>query len=282
MTRICRYCGSELDPNSRFCTKCGKPVDDIETAENTEETLDFLALRGLGEVSRRTIQEEMPEVPARQTAVPHHEEATKTEPLPAPEPEKKPRRKKEKDPEESSHPVLTSILSLVLVALIGAIVVFMVKPSVYDPILSIFNKAPVPAPTPETTPVTVVDEPEETPTPEVTAETEPEETPEATEEPEPTITPEPTPEATPEPTPSQSASSEKIGDIRVRISNLHIRKGPSTKYASVGAAQKNKSYPVYESKASGEYVWYRIGKNQWIADKNGQYAVFTPDVMDDD
>ena len=290
----CKYCGKPVDPASRFCTACGKPVDmtaeevkfpedpdfnavpaeEKVTPEEEEDTLDILDFNALRDsFLEKTEQVEVQEAPEIVT----HKPEVHTEAVP-----KQTAAKKEKtaempyvyeddeddeDEREGGHPILTGLLVALLLAAAAGAILFMIRPQVFDPVLNLFKPRQTAAPV--TTPV-VVDEP--TPAPEVTPTPEASPTPEAT----------PAEEAAPTPTPEQAVIAETIGEAVVKIDDLNIRSGPSTEYASLDVAVQGHTYPVFESKDGGGYTWYRIGDGQWVADRNGRWVEFTPNVLDDD
>ena len=57
---------------------------------------------------------------------------------------------------------------------------------------------------------------------------------------------------------------------------INVRQGPSTESAAVGSVYEGEEYHVYEIEKAGEYTWYRIGDDQWIADGGG-WVEFTAD-----
>ncbi len=301
----CKYCGKPLDPASRFCTNCGRPAqytaeavsfpEDPDFEKKSEETIvaakedsDTLDVLDFNALRREDSSESTEQLSPEEEAVISYAKAAPSHIAPVPEtkPETEPEEEEEEEEEEDDeeHPLLVSILALLLVAVAACAVIYMIKPSLFDPVLGIFSRKETAA---ETTPVTVPEEtpvPSETPapTPETTPEPEPTVTP--TQAPTPTPTPAPTPTPTPAPTPTptpKAVVADTMGEAVVRIGNLNIRSGPSTKYGSLGTAQKGKTYPVFESKASGGYTWYRIGDNQWIADKDERWVDFKPNVLDD-
>ncbi|NLH92520.1 MAG: sigma-70 family RNA polymerase sigma factor [Atopobium sp.] len=66
-------------------------------------------------------------------------------------------------------------------------------------------------------------------------------------------------------------SSSTEGTVTVLIDKLNIRSDASQSASRVGTADKT-SYPVYESKVSDGYTWYRIAENEWIASKEGEWT----------
>lgn len=95
-------------------------------------------------------------------------------------------------------------------------------------------------------------------------------------EPEPEPTPEPTvePTPTPEPTPEPEVENKTLGKVTV-LTDLNVRPMPSTNGDPIDAVYYGQEFDVYEIKETGEYTWYRIGENRWIAD-NGTFLRYTP------
>ena len=62
-----------------------------------------------------------------------------------------------------------------------------------------------------------------------------------------------------------------IGYANVLVENLNIRSAPSLEGERISVAPYPYGYAVYEIKEADGYAWYRIGRNRWIADKNGSY-----------
>ncbi len=67
-------------------------------------------------------------------------------------------------------------------------------------------------------------------------------------------------------------SEDPIGSVEVLVNALRIRKSPNTDAEIRFKSNKDDRYPLYEISSSGEYTWYRIGHEAWIADKNGEYV----------
>lgn len=67
-----------------------------------------------------------------------------------------------------------------------------------------------------------------------------------------------------------------IGKVNVKTARIRFRKGPSTsstdtkKRTAVGDV-----YDVYEKTTGEGYNWYRVSKDEWIADNNGKWMTFT-------
>lgn len=53
--------------------------------------------------------------------------------------------------------------------------------------------------------------------------------------------------------------------IFIKVSDLRIRKGPSTATEQLGFCKSNSYYNIYESKICKDYVWFRIGSDAWCA-----------------
>lgn len=62
---------------------------------------------------------------------------------------------------------------------------------------------------------------------------------------------------------------------------MNVRTGAGTNYSVVGQANTGSIFNYYESKSNGEYLWYRIAENQWVAqDKNKTYLEILPKEVD--
>ena len=72
-----------------------------------------------------------------------------------------------------------------------------------------------------------------------------------------------------------SGTADSIGHITVKVDKLNIRRTPATDGEKAGQANTGDEYPVYETSAGEGYTWYRISENQWIADKDQEWAEFT-------
>lgn len=92
-------------------------------------------------------------------------------------------------------------------------------------------------------------------------------TPEPTQVTEPTESPEPTEGTAPNETNNNGGILGKvtIGDNMA----INIRTSPNTSSEVVGTVYTSEIYDVYEVKEEGDYTWYRIGDNRWIADGGG-------------
>ena len=67
------------------------------------------------------------------------------------------------------------------------------------------------------------------------------------------------------PTATTTTSSTTTFKVRVKIENLHVRKGPGSSYASTGYCKPG-TYTIVESKTSGGYTWGRLKSGAgWIA-----------------
>ena len=61
------------------------------------------------------------------------------------------------------------------------------------------------------------------------------------------------------------------GTVTVLADNLNVREKPSSAANAVDLVYKDESYPFDAMMENGGYTWYRIGENEWIADKDGEY-----------
>ena len=104
----------------------------------------------------------------------------------------------------------------------------------------------------------------------------------ATAVPAPTEGPKPTdgPAPTQNPTPTQAPRDpvEPIGSVTVLVNALRVRSAPNTSGSELGKTTKGETFRVYAVSQAEGYTWYRIGKDAWIADKNGDYASFSKDT----
>ena len=63
---------------------------------------------------------------------------------------------------------------------------------------------------------------------------------------------------------------EVIGSLEVLAEDgINVRTEPSTESDIVEAVEYGRKLDVYETTDDGTYTWYRIGKDQWIADGGG-------------
>ena len=72
-----------------------------------------------------------------------------------------------------------------------------------------------------------------------------------------------------------TVNKDDIGTIKIITAALRIRSGPGTEYEQVSLAYMGDMFKVYEKTNNNGYNWYRIGNGQWVADKNGEYVLFT-------
>ncbi|MBR3358691.1 MAG: zinc ribbon domain-containing protein [Solobacterium sp.] len=80
--------------------------------------------------------------------------------------------------------------------------------------------------------------------------------------------------ARPEMTSDPSALGNAIGTVRVKVTKLHIRTQPATAADLVGDAREGATYTYYAAEEGEGYTWYRIGRDQWIADQ-GEWLEIT-------
>lgn len=64
---------------------------------------------------------------------------------------------------------------------------------------------------------------------------------------------------------AKPSEEESIGTVTVNISNLTIRSGASSSDSQVGLCMNGATYPYFEEQQNGDYTWYRINKDEWIA-----------------
>jgi hypothetical protein len=69
---------------------------------------------------------------------------------------------------------------------------------------------------------------------------------------------------------------ESIGKLTVEISDLTIRTGAGVSTSRAGICMNGAVYPVFETKTSDGYTWYRINATQWVAN-DGTWAVYEAD-----
>jgi hypothetical protein len=66
------------------------------------------------------------------------------------------------------------------------------------------------------------------------------------------------------------------------LTDLYVRAEAGTDYPAVGMAVKNGIYNYYETKKSGDYTWYKIAENNWVAqNSNNTYLSIMPKKEDD-
>ena len=70
------------------------------------------------------------------------------------------------------------------------------------------------------------------------------------------------------------ALGNAVGTVRVKVTKLHIRTQPATTADLVGDAREGATYTYYAAEEGEGYTWYRIGKDQWIADQ-GEWLEIT-------
>lgn len=69
--------------------------------------------------------------------------------------------------------------------------------------------------------------------------------------------------------------NENTPQIRVIVDNLRVRTGHSTNSSVLGFTQNKDIYNDLETYNDGTYIWHRIDKEQWIADK-GEWLEILP------
>ena len=73
--------------------------------------------------------------------------------------------------------------------------------------------------------------------------------------------------ARPEMTTDPEALGNALGTVRVKVARLRIRTKPSTSADLTSEAREGATYTYYATENAEDYTWYRIGKEQWIADQ---------------
>lgn len=53
---------------------------------------------------------------------------------------------------------------------------------------------------------------------------------------------------------------------------LRIRAKPNTESEIVGHAEKNRTYEILDIVQGGDYTWYKIGEDQYIASREGDWT----------
>lgn len=69
------------------------------------------------------------------------------------------------------------------------------------------------------------------------------------------------------------SNEDTIGTLTIKASDLTIRRGAGTDSDQAGISMEGAVYPVFEKKVNGDYTWYRINAEEWIANE-GTWAVF--------
>ncbi|MBR4462479.1 MAG: SH3 domain-containing protein [Erysipelotrichaceae bacterium] len=73
-----------------------------------------------------------------------------------------------------------------------------------------------------------------------------------------------------------SSSDEPLFTAKIKYNDINIRTSPTTQADNiVGTVNKGETYKVYEALANEGYLWYRIGEDKWIADKNTTWTTLT-------
>lgn len=62
--------------------------------------------------------------------------------------------------------------------------------------------------------------------------------------------------------------------LKVNVNNLNVRLNPSTDAPIIGLAKYNGIYNYYESKLLGDYTWYKIADNEWLANKDNWCTIY--------
>lgn len=263
MSKYCTNCGKPLEPGVRFCTNCGAELSEdeinneldlpkphksmLDEADGTPGTLTQIVneLNNL-EVTEPVIVSEIPE--------PEPEpEPVKAEPAPAPA--KKTRKKKKAAPkkEEEEEEIVRykhrkwPWILLLIIALLAGGTWWLAnnRPDILDKGLEKITEwtglefPKFDTSVPEDEKPALIDE---TPRPEMTSD--------------------------------PAALGNALGTVRVKVTSLHIRTQPTTSGDLVTDAKEGATYTFYDIQEADSYTWYRIGKEQWIAD-NGDWLEVT-------
>lgn len=70
---------------------------------------------------------------------------------------------------------------------------------------------------------------------------------------------------------TDTACSEKV--LEIKADSIRIRRSPYTVSEQVGTAVMGERYTYSETMADPEYIWYKIGEEQWIADQNHEWII---------
>ncbi|MBR4445245.1 MAG: zinc-ribbon domain-containing protein [Solobacterium sp.] len=269
MSKYCTNCGKPLEPGVRFCTYCGYELpapntDDLELPEPSRSILDEPTDGNPGTMT--SIINELSNIevtePVIVSSIPEPEpepEPVKPTPAPAPvQPKKKAVKKtvkKKAQPAEEEKEIVRYkhrkwpwvLLLLIALCAGGTWWLYNNRPDLLDKGLQ------------KITDITGLEFPkfDTTPAPEP-------ETPAFIEE-----------TARPEMTTDPSALGNAVGTIRVKVTKLRIRSGPATSSELIADAREGATYTYYATEEGEGYTWYRIGKDQWVADQ-GEWLEVNP------
>lgn len=96
----------------------------------------------------------------------------------------------------------------------------------------------------------------------------------------PAASPTPSSETTAAPeTPDATANPDgsAIGKAVILEDIINVRTAPDTGAAILGIVEIDSQHDVYEIRSDGDYTWYRIGDEQWIADSHDEWVKYTPE-----
>ena len=72
--------------------------------------------------------------------------------------------------------------------------------------------------------------------------------------------------------PTKTVERDRNKDQLQVLTTLYIRAEAGTEYPAIGLAVENGIYDYFETKEAGDYVWYKIAENNWVAqNKNNTY-----------
>ena len=75
---------------------------------------------------------------------------------------------------------------------------------------------------------------------------------------------------------NQQNGEDVIGFAEVLVNELYVRNVPNTKGNDpIRFAEERKVYSVYDIYDDGQFTWYQIGDEEWIADKDGEWVSFS-------
>ena len=69
-----------------------------------------------------------------------------------------------------------------------------------------------------------------------------------------------------------TAAGEDQKTVTVITDKLRIRAKPNTESEIVGHAEKNRTYEILDIVQGGDYTWYKIGEDQYIASREGDWT----------
>lgn len=260
--QYCMNCGSIVDDSTGYCPVCGEPLGQkVEKKEETTQTTINVAfpkdpeIESTQQIPVEVQQQTLPHIPSQNVQVDDEEEDEKpVNPVkkflsrivfePDEEEYDEPKKtRSHSDDEESSFPVLPVVLVVIVSILIGSIgYLWIARPDVLNSGLKTIGLG-LPGYQEEV-------------------------------KPEPTTTAEPTAsaEATVEP---EVTAEPSLGTVTVAIESINIRSLPSTSGDALGKAKNGTSYEILDKESAEGYTWYKIGEDQWIADKDGTWVTIS-------